>query len=521
MLCVKNAIISVYDKSGVVEFAKALHKEFGVRLYSSGGTSKVLQKAGIPVVEISSYTRAPEILDGRVKTLHPKIHGGILAKRDNIQHMKILNEEGMVPFDMVVCNLYPFERVVGEGGSFEEALENIDIGGPAMIRAAAKNHPYVAVVTSPLSYPQILEEMRNNNGSLTMRTLRELAADAFAITASYDAAICQYLSHKLERKFPPTLILRYHLVGELRYGENPHQNAAYYRSPKAEKGTIAAAKLLHSGDRSLSFNNLLDADGALNCVRLFKKPACAIIKHSVPCGMAFADSPSEAFKKALYGDPVSAFGGIIATNFKIDPQTAKLIASKDNFFEVVIAPEYDEEAFEILRTAVPWSKNLRIIQIADLRYPEEPEIRYITGGILLQEADSKPDDESGWEVVTRRNPTEEEWENLRFAWLICRYVKSNAVVIVKDGMVLGAGGGQTSRVDAAKVAVMKAGERAVGSVAASDAFFPFPDGVQVLADAGVTAVIQPGGAKRDKEVVSVADDRGLAMVFTHRRHFRH
>jgi len=521
MLSVQNAIISVYDKSGVVDFARALQKEFGVRIYSSGGTARVLREAQLDVTEISDYTGAVEILDGRVKTLHPKIHGGILAKRDKKEHMQTLKEQGIVRFDMVVCNLYPFEEVVSAGADLQKALENIDIGGPSMVRAAAKNHPFVAVVTSPVQYASVLEEMRQNGGALTEPTLRELAVEAFARTAAYDAAIHKYLASLNGAKWAKTLVMSYQLLGELRYGENPHQSAAVYRAARLEAGSLAAAEVLQTGGRGLSFNNYLDTDGALNCVRLFKKPTVAIIKHTVPCGLGQGGSLAEAFGKALAGDPVSAFGGIVAANKKIDTETARLIADKKNFFEVVVAPDYEPEALEILKTAAPWSGNLRILKIAQLSYPSEPEVRYVTGGLLLQDADSAPDAEGEWEVVTERKPDDTEWEQVRFAWLVCRYVKSNAVVLARDGMLVGAGGGQTSRVDAAKVAVMKAGERAVGAVAASDAFFPFPDGVEVLADAGVVGVVQPGGSKRDKEVIQAANARGLFMVFTHRRHFRH
>jgi len=521
MLRVRNAIISVFNKSGVVEFARVLHKEFDVQIYSSGGTARVLREADIPVVEIAAYTGAPEILNGRVKTLHPKIHAGILAKRTKKEHMDTLKEQNIVRFDMVVCNLYPFEQVVAGGAGLEEALENIDIGGPSMIRAAAKNHTHVAVITDPKQYPQIVEEMRANDGAITPRTLAHLAAFAFARTAAYDAAIHSYLCQQQGMRWPQMLLLPHRLVRELRYGENPHQAAAFYAATAAKEGAIAKAEILQTGGRGLSFNNLLDADGALNCVRLLKKPACAIIKHTVPCGMAVADSLHDAFCKALEGDPVSAFGGIVALNRKVDEETARLIAKKENFFEVVIAPDYNQQALEVLKKAAPWSPNLRILKVADLAHPGEPEIRYITGGLLLQEPDALDDSEAEWEVVTERTPTDEEWEQLRFAWCVCRYVKSNAVVLVKEGMLVGSGGGQTSRVDAARVAVMKAGERAVGAVAASDAFFPFPDGVEVLADAGVVAVIQPGGAKRDSEVIEAANARGMAMVLTHRRHFRH
>jgi len=516
---IERAIVSVYDKDGVVDFVKTLVSEFGVEVFSTGGTARTLKSAGIDVVDIGDYTGYGSMMDGRVKSLHPKVFGGILARRDVEGDLQQLAEHRIDTFDMVVVNFYPFERVVAEGADLPRALENIDIGGPSMVRAAAKNHPFVAVVTSPTQYDAILKEMRENDGALSEETRRRLATSAFALTASYDAQINAYLRSIDGADFPERLLVSYELVGELRYGENPHQKAAFYKKGGV-RGALASAEVL-SANKALSFNNLLDAEGALNCVRLLKKPAVAVIKHTVPCGLAFAERLEEAFVKAHAGDPVSAFGGIVALNRRVDAETARLIATGDNFFEVVIAPDYEEEALEVLKSGAKWSKNLRILKVDSLLPPDEMEIRYISGGLLLQQPDSGEDEYSEWQVVTKKSPSDRMMEELRFAFLCVRYVKSNGIVIVKDGALVGSGGGQTSRVDAAKVAVMKAGERAKGAVAASDAFFPFPDGIEVLADAGVVAVVQPGGSVRDKEAIEAADEAGMVMLFTGRRHFRH
>ncbi len=523
MLKVENAIISVYDKSGVVDFARALADRFGVRIFSSGGTARVLREAGVEVTGISDYTGAPEMLDGRVKTLHPRVHAGLLARRDEPEHMRALEEAGVTRFDMVVVNLYPFEKVIASPEvDLLEALENIDIGGPSMLRSAAKNHTHVAVLVSPDQYGAVLEEMAAADGRLGEATLRRLAVEAFRRTASYDATIARWLEERLERRetFPQRLLLAAELSRTLRYGENPHQKAAFYRFAAAAPGALARAREVPGG-KELSFNNLMDADGALSAVRLFEEPACAVVKHTVPCGLATAATPAEAFRKAHECDPVSAFGGIVALNRPLRVETARLIATADNFFEVVVAPDADEEAVAALREGARWGKNLRILLVDPLRHPDEPDMRYVTGGLLVQEADAAPPDFDSWRVVSRRQPTDEEMKQLRFGWLCVRYLKSNAIAVVRDSALVGSGCGQTSRVDAARVAVMRAGERSSGAVAASDAFFPFPDALEVLADAGVTAVVETGGSRGDEEVKRAADERGLALVFSGARHFRH
>lgn len=516
---VERAIVSVYEKGRVVEFVRTLVSEFGVEVFSTGGTARILKGAGIDVTDIGEYTGYGSMMEGRVKTLHPKVFGGILARRNIEADLQQLAEHRINTFDMVVVNFYPFERVVAEGADLGKALENIDIGGPSMVRAAAKNHPFVAVVTSPAQYDVVLDEMRKNDGALSEGTRRRLAASAFALTSSYDMQINAYLQSSDGVGFPERLLISYELVGELRYGENPHQKAAFY-TRGGLRGALASAEIL-SANKALSFNNLLDAEGALNSVRLFKRPAAAVIKHTIPCGLAVADRLDEAFVKAHEGDPVSAFGGIVALNGTVDVGTAKLIATNDKFFEVVIAPDYEEDALDVLKNGAKWSKNIRILKVDSLQAPDEMEFRYISGGLLLQEADNQEDEHSDWRVVTKRSPSDEQMNELRFAFYCVRFVKSNAVVLVKDSSLVGAGGGQTSRVDAAKVAVMKAGERAQGAVAASDAFFPFADGIKVLANAGVTAVVQPGGSVRDKEVIEAADEAGMVMLLTGRRHFRH
>jgi len=520
MIKIERALVSVFDKSGVVDFVRTLEKEFGIEIYSTGGTAKTLRDGGIEVFDIGEYTGYGVLLDGRVKTLHPKVFGGILARRNVLTDMRALNEREIVTFDIVVVNFYPFEKVVAKGADLAEAIENIDIGGPSMVRAAAKNHKFVVVVTSKEQYKTVIDEMRKNRGAVTDETSRMLAVEAFSLTAHYDAQINAYLRGLRKDSTPERLVMSYERVGGLRYGENPHQKATLYRKTTKVKGSIAQADVL-SAEKALSFNNYLDAEAALNCVRNLTHPASAIIKHTIPCGLALGEDLSEAFKKAYEGDPTSAYGGIVSFNRKLDSKTAKLIATNEKFFEVVVAPGYDEDALEILSNGAKWSKNLRILKVDSVTPPDELELRYISGGLLLQDADTVKDDFSEWKVVTKKKVSDEQMKDLRFAYHCVRWVKSNAITLVKDLSLVGAGGGQTARVDAAKIAVMKAGKRAEGAVAGSDAFFPFPDGVTVLADAGVTAIVQPGGSMRDEEVIKVADERGIAMVFTGRRHFRH
>lgn len=506
-LKVKRALISVSDKDGVVEFARGL-TDLGVAIISSGGTAAALSEAGIPVTKVPEVTGAPEILGGRVKTLHPKIHGGILADRRKPDHMTQLEEQGIEPVDLVVCNLYPFERTVEHLSVKEDdALEQIDIGGPAMVRAAAKNHPSVAVIVNPSRYEEVLAEI-TSTGAVTAETRRALAHEAFRHTASYDAAISAYFSRG--EGYPSVVVLSGEKVADLRYGENPHQTAAFYKEGGAPTG-LAAAEQLHG--KELSYNNLLDTDAAWRLVLELEAPAAAIIKHSNPCGVAQAASLSEAYARALDCDRTSAFGGIVALSGECDAATAEQIAAI--FTEVVIAPGFTEDAL----VALTGKKNLRILR-AEPSYPRDPEVRRISGGYLIQEQDP-PDPLDELKVVTKAQPTDEQMADLRFAWTVCKHVKSNAIVLAKDLTAVGVGAGQMSRVESTQLAAMRAGDRAKGTVCASDAFFPFRDGLDAAVDAGAVAVIQPGGSVRDDEVIGAADEHGIPMLFTGRRHFRH
>ncbi len=521
---IKRALISVSDKTGVVNFAKSLH-ERGVEILSTGGTAKALRDAGIPVIDVSDYTGSPEILDGRLKTLHPKIHGGLLGKRSDPKHVEQMEQNDIGPIDLLAVNLYPFEQAIAKRGcTFEDAIENIDIGGPTMIRAAAKNHEDVASVIDPEDYDVIIKEMDANDGALTPGTKFRLAKRVFAATARYDCAIASYLSarsdggHELD--MPTVVGGTYEIVQSLRYGENPHQKAAFYREPKkcSEPSLVGARQLK---GKELSYNNIMDADAVLDMVKEFTGSdfAAVIVKHANPCGAAISDdSIADAFAKALECDPVSAFGGIIGLSKPVDEETASLI--KETFFEVVAAPSFDAKALDILKP----KKNLRLLEVPGLGKPFSPEgwnTRKITGGLLVQERDLSRESVRDAKVVTKRAPAEEEWASLEFAWRICKHVKSNAIVYAKNGRTLGIGAGQMSRVDSAKIAVMKARTSLKGSVVASDAFFPFRDGVDAAAEAGATAVVQPGGSKRDDEVIAAADEHKMAMVFTGIRHFKH
>jgi len=512
-----KAIISVSDKTGVVDFARGL-AGVGFELYSTGGTEKALADAGVAVTSVSKLTAFPEILNGRVKTLHPAVHGGILARRDQPSHLEELAKSGIEAIDLVAVNLYPFvETVTRPGVTLDDALENIDIGGPTMIRAAAKNFPHVLVVVDPADYGRLLDLLRGQ--SVPMEERRRLALKAFQHVASYDTAIAQYLRAE-EEAFPQQLTISLGKLFDLRYGENPHQRAAVYREDNVLWGGrtwgIVAAEQLHG--KALSYNNFLDADAAWRAALDFAEPTAVVVKHTNPCGLACHQDLTEAYRRALSGDPVSAYGGIVAVNRELSGEAAEEIGK--TFYEIVIAPAFSEEALTILQR----KKNLRLLQLdeeAAVGCPTALEYRRVSGGFLAQQPDAYLDDAIELRVVTKRPPSEQELADLRFAWKVAKHVKSNAIVIVKDLPLLGLGAGQPNRVTSVHLALRRAEERARGAVLASDAFFPFPDGLELAADGGVTAVIQPGGSIRDQEVIEAADARGIAMVFTGIRHFRH
>jgi phosphoribosylaminoimidazolecarboxamide formyltransferase/IMP cyclohydrolase len=520
---IKRALLSVHDKTGLVPFAKTL-AQHGIELVSTGGTARALSDAGLAVIEVAQLTNFPEMLDGRVKTLHPAVHGGILARRDIDSHRAALDEHGIRPIDLVVVNLYPFEATVARGAPFAECIENIDIGGPALIRAAAKNHDWVTVVTDPADYELVLSELAANGGATRPETRRRLAGLAYARTAAYDAAIASWMAQERGETFPPVLAVSGRLRQSLRYGENPHQEAAFYVGGAPRPG-VATARQVQG--KELSFNNLNDTDAAFECVAEFERPAVAIIKHANPCGVAVADSLAAAYDRALACDPVSAFGGIIALNRPLDAVTAEKIAKL--FAEVVIAPEADPDALAVLSKKTA----LRVLLTGSMPDAAAPgmTLRSLAGGYLLQTRDNGRVGRDDLEVVTKRAPSPAELEDLLFAFAVAKHVKSNAIVYAKDGATVGIGAGQMSRVDSSRIAAWKAEEAgkaaglstspAKGSVVASDAFFPFPDGLLAAASAGATAVIQPGGSVRDAEVIAAADEAGLAMVFTGMRHFRH
>jgi phosphoribosylaminoimidazolecarboxamide formyltransferase/IMP cyclohydrolase len=518
---IRRALLSVSDKTNLLQFARGL-AAFGIELVSTGGTRKVLADGGLAVREVSDLTGFPEMLDGRVKTLHPKVHGGILHLRDNPQHTTTVAEHGIEPIDLVVVNLYPFEATVARPGrTHEEVIENIDIGGPAMVRSAAKNYHDVAVVTAPEQYGEVLDEMRNYNGSLPLATRQRLAAAAFARTSAYDRAVSAYFgSLSGGELLPSRLDLSFERRAELRYGENPHQKAGFYVESPTPAACVAGATVLHG--KELSYNNLLDLDSALNLVREFARPAACVIKHNNPCGCAVADTLEEAFRRAFEGDPLSAYGGVISFNRAVDEATATQMTEPNRFVECIIAPDFSREAFEILTTRPSWKKNVRLLRTGPLESrPAGLDYRRVDGGLLVQQRDSSGDDFANAKVVTKRAPTAAEMADLQFAWLVCKHVKSNAIVLAKSGMVVGVGAGQMSRVDSTFMAVRKAGERSKGAVLASDAFFPFRDNIDEAAKAGITAVVQPGGSMRDADSVAACDENGMAMVCTGVRHFRH
>ncbi|MDN5347825.1 MAG: phosphoribosylaminoimidazolecarboxamide formyltransferase / cyclohydrolase [Clostridia bacterium] len=510
----RHALISVSDKTGVVDLARGL-VELGWKIFSSGGTARTLAAAGVPVAEVAELTGFPEMLGGRVKTLHPKVHGGILAKRTP-EHLAQLSVHNIPLIDLVVVNLYPFrETVAKEGVTLEEAVENIDIGGPALVRAAAKNFAYVTVVVNPAHYTEILNQLKTR-GEVDATTRQELAVEAFAHTAAYDAAVASYLQKVAApaRSFPQNFILAGTKAQDLRYGENPHQRAAFYRLQQAPAGSLAAARQLQG--KELSYNNLQDLDAAFRLVREFVEPAVAIIKHTNPCGVAVAGDALTAYRRALAADPVSAFGGIVAFNRPVDGEAAAELGKI--FLEAVIAPYFTPEALEIL-AAKP---NLRLLAAGEGRQGGmELEIRSVGGGFLVQEADKAKITPEELKTVTKRRPEPDEIEDLLFAWRVAKHVKSNAIVVARGGVTVGVGAGQMSRVGAARIALAQAGEKARGAVLASDAFFPFPDTVEEAAAAGIKAIIQPGGSVRDADSIAAADAAGIAMVFTGLRHFKH
>lgn len=509
---VKTALISVYDKTGVAEFAKELAKN-GVKIISSGGTHKALSEAGIKCVKVEGVTGAPEMLDGRVKTLHQRIHAAILAKREP-KHLKQLQEHEIEPIDLVVVNLYPFKETVSKkGASLEDAIENIDIGGPALIRGAAKNHECVGVVVQPVQYGKVMQELKGNGFSLSKDTLKELALEAFRHTAFYDSVVSHYLANKFNaRGFPEKLALGFEKKTKLRYGENPHQEGILYADPLRAQGSVVDAVQLNGKD--LSFNNTLDANSALEIVTDFTYPTVAIVKHNNPCGVASAKTISEAFAKALGCDKASAFGGVIAMNKACDLETARQVTSFFN--EVVVAPSYEKNSLEELKK----KQNLRVLELKGMqKNSNQLEFKQINGGLLVQEKDAS---ESGeWRNVSGAKATKEEVSDLEFAWKVVKHVRSNAIVIAKDRATIGIGVGQTSRIDSTQNAIAKAGERAKGSVLASDGFFPFKDSIEVAAKAGVKAIVEPGGSIKDDGVIEEAKKQGIALFFTGERHFKH
>jgi phosphoribosylaminoimidazolecarboxamide formyltransferase/IMP cyclohydrolase len=570
-----RALVSVSDKTGLVPFVKGL-VGLGYEIVSTGGTRRHLEEAGVPVIDVAALTGFPEMMEGRVKTLHPLVHGAILGRPDVAGDAAAIREHGIVPFEVVVCNLYPFEQTVAKAGvTPEEVIEQIDVGGPSMVRAAAKNHAHVAVVSDPRQYEMVLQALRS--GSLDIEVRRWLAANAFNLTAKYDREIATYFAcafgnaekgqvppeivldyfpvkveainsassgeyrvtewrvesrSEVESReaasdgaFPRDLSLRFRKWSDLRYGENPHQAAAFYVEPEAGGATLAAAEQLHG--KELSYNNLLDLDAALGLVRdlaaEFERPAVAVLKHNNPCGCALGGSVAEALEKAWAGDPVSAFGSILGFSKPLDLAAAEALCQPNRFVEAILAPDFEPEALELLRTKPAWRANVRLMRLPGLASAAAKMLDYrrVAGGLLVQDKDEGTAPAGEWKIVTKRQPTEAEVADLRFAWLVCKHVKSNAIVFAKGGMVTGVGAGQMSRVDSMGIAARKSEGRCDGGVCASDAFFPFRDNVDLAAQAGIKAIVQPGGSKRDDESVAACDEHGIAMLFTGRRHFRH
>ena len=547
----RRALISVSDKTGLAELAKGLN-ELGFEIVSTGGTRAFLQQQGAKVIDIAEYTGFPEIMDGRVKTLHPKVHGAILGRPDVPHHAEAIAAHGIIPFELVVVNLYPFEATIAKPGcTTEDAIENIDIGGPSMVRSAAKNHEHVGIVTCPSQYERVVSELRA--GKLSHEFRRELAAAAFACTARYDRAIADYMAGITGKlvaeevpegvtidngKFPRVLHIDFERRMPLRYGENPHQAAAFFvecavadaasvgnaDAGSVRHATLAAFEKLHG--KELSYNNLLDLDSAMAIVREFDQPAAVVIKHNNPCGCAISDSLSSAFEKAYAGDPISAFGGIFGLNRVVDAATAEQFCLPDRFVEAIIAPGFTDDAFQLLTTKPKWKNNVRLLRVPGWQSSTSAtaasmDYRRVSGGLLVQTRDDIADPESEWKVVTNRKPTDAELHDLRFAWRICKHVKSNAIVFAKDGAITGTGAGQMSRLDSSEIAAKKSADRCQGGVVASDAFFPFRDGIDQAAKAGILAAIQPGGSRNDPEVIAAANEHGMTMIFTGRRHFKH
>ena len=521
MAVIKRALISVSDKAGVIDLAGELNS-FGVELLSTGGTAKMIREAGIPVMDVSDYTGFPEMMDGRVKTLHPKIHGALLGLRDNPEHIDAMAKHNIEPIDMVVVNLYPFEATVAkEGCSLEDAIENIDIGGPTMLRSAAKNNKSVTVLVDPADYAPVIAEMKQNSGEVSVVTNFKLGVKVYQYTAAYDGAISNWLGKRTSSDavdFAPTLTLQFHKAQGMRYGENPHQKAAFYVEKNITETSIATTRQLQG--KALSYNNIGDTDAALECIKQFgEAPACVIVKHANPCGVAMGDNLLDAYQRAFSTDPESSFGGIIAFNQELDAETAQAIVDKQ-FVEVIIAPKIAAGVPEIIAK----KKNVRLLECGEWPAESAKRLDYkrVNGGLLVQEADLSLSNEL--KVVTKRTPTEKEWQDLNFAWRVAKFVKSNAIVYCRDGMTIGVGAGQMSRVNSARIAAIKAEHAGLdikGAAMASDAFFPFRDGIDNAAAVGITAVIQPGGSIRDEEVIAAADEAGIAMVFTGMRHFRH
>jgi phosphoribosylaminoimidazolecarboxamide formyltransferase / IMP cyclohydrolase len=516
---VTRALISVSHKEGVLDFAKEV-SALGIEILSTGGTAKLLRDGGVPVKDVSQFTGFPEMLDGRVKTLHPKVHGGILGRRGNPEHVKQMKQHGIEPIDLVVVNLYPFEQTVTKPGcTLEDAIENIDIGGPTMLRSAAKNYTDVAVVVSPRDYGRVLDELRKT-GEVSLKTRFELCRTVFLHTASYDSAISAWLNNQVpddeKTRFPNILTLHFEKVQNLRYGENPHQEGAFYREFGIKEPSVAHARQLQG--KEMSFNNYLDANSALELVKEYSGTAAVIIKHNNPCGVATSSSLANAYRKARDCDPVSAFGGVIAFNHMVDLETARELTA--TFVEVVVAPEFAPDALEELKR----KKDLRLLDIGPnvVGKPEGMDLKKVTGGLIYQDRDlGKIADVKTLTVASKRMPTDDEYEALAFAWKVCKHVKSNAIVFTTKDRTIGIGAGQMNRLDSVRIAIMKAQSSLNGTVLASDAFFPFRDGLDEAAKAGVTAVIQPGGSLKDEEVIKAADEHGIAMVFTKMRHFRH
>jgi phosphoribosylaminoimidazolecarboxamide formyltransferase/IMP cyclohydrolase len=526
---IKRALISVFDKVGLIDLGLGLAAA-NISIIASGKTQAELRASGIDVTDVAEFTGQPEILGGRVKTLHPKIHGGILARRDFADDLATLERLGFPLIDLVVVNLYPFESTIARRDTtFADAIENIDIGGPALIRAAAKNHEHLAVLTRPDQYPSLLASIRNHGGT-ALNLRRMLALAAFETTAAYDRAIADYLGSQINApadsgaKFPASLQLEYSLRQTLRYGENPHQKAAFYVEPAVRGSNLATARLRHG--KELSYNNLLDLDSALRLVRQFVDPAACILKHNNPCGAAEGADLADVFERAYEGDPVSAFGGIVGVNRPVDQKTAQRMSQPGRFLEAIIAPGFEEDAFLWLTTKPTWRHSVRLVELgepigAGCHHANGFDLRRVEGGMLVQDWDQLEPDPASGQLATNREATEAERRDLAFAWKVCALVKSNAIVLANGRQIVGVGAGQMSRLDSVRIAVEKAGPRARGSVLASDAFFPFRDGPDVAASAGVTAIIQPGGSKRDDETVQACNEHGMAMILTGRRHFRH